>query len=341
MEYSCRYFDFAVPKTILDRHNIPIATRCLTTAYVISTITLFGIRCYTYYIENKDLTTTKPPIPFHDIKNPIFQLVPDQVLKFPYSIVLSNFVDTNVCKFIINLINLLVGGSFIERNWNSSNEMIKFILGIGSITNLVVLLITVAAHYVIPNLVSLDMILDGNYTILIGFPIIYKQLLPETTIINIKSPSFLEKRFRFKLLPILVMTFMTIIQLFVFRHFSNIVSIWITFFSCWIYLRFYQILPPSAIGTTSDYYNSVQGDASDTFQLIYFFPDIVKPVLRPIFNKVYTLLSEKLNIIKPFKETDVDKSNDIAEQRGAKKVVDNVKDRRRQLALDVLQERLV
>ncbi|KAG0669665.1 hypothetical protein C6P45_003492 [Maudiozyma exigua] len=341
MEYHCRYFDFAVPQTILDRHNIPIATKCLTAAYVLSTLTLFGLRFYAYHSDNNNVTTTTPPISFHEIKNPLFQLIPNKVLRFPCSIVLSNLVDTNICKFVLNLINLLVGGSFIERNWNSSNEMIKFILGIGSITNLVVLLITIAVHYIVPNRVSLDLILDGNYTILIGFPIIYKQLLPETTIIDIKNPSFLEKKFRFKLLPILVMTFMTITQLFVFRHFSNVLSIWITFFSCWIYLRFYQVLPASAIGTTSDYYNSVQGDASDTFQLIYFFPDIIKPLLKPIFNKTYTLISEKLNIIKPFKETDIDKGNDIAEQRGAKKVADNVKDRRRQLALDVLQERLV
>lgn len=338
MEYHCRFFDFSVPNTILDRTKIPIATKCLTIAYTAFTLTLFGLRCFIYFNSKPDQSSA---VKFRDINVPALQLVPSQILKFPYSIVLSNLVDTNPWRFIVNLINLLIGGSFIERNWNSSNEMIKFILGIGSITNLVVLLITVIAHYIIPTWVSLDTVLDGNYTVLIGFSIIYRQLLPETTIINIKSPSFVSKNFRFKLLPILVLTLMTLNQLFIFCHLSNLLSIWITFFSCWVYLRFYQILPASTIGVSTDYYNSVQGDASDTFQLIYFFPDIIKPILRPIFNKTYSILNEKFGIIKSFGETDIDKGNDIAEQRGAKKVTDDVKDRRRQLALDVLQERLV
>ncbi|SMN21889.1 similar to Saccharomyces cerevisiae YOL107W Putative protein of unknown function [Maudiozyma saulgeensis] len=338
MEYSCRFFDFSVPNTILDRNKIPIATKCLTIAYTSLTLILFGLRCFLYFNHKTDQSVV---MNFSDINIPALQLVPSRILKFPYSIVLSNLVDTSPWRFVFNLINLLIGGSFIERNWNSSNEMIKFTLGIGSITNLVVLLITVTVHYIIPTWVSLDTVLDGNYTVLIGFSIIYRQLLPETTIINIKSPSFISKNFRFKLLPIFVLTIMTSSQLFVFRHFSNLLSIWITFFSCWVYLRFYQILPPSAIGSSTDYYNSVQGDASDTFQLIYFFPDIIKPILRPIFNKTYFLLNEKFGIIKSFGETDIDKGNDIAEQRGAKKVTDEVKDRRRQLALDVLQERLV
>lgn len=335
MEYSCRFFDFSIPTSALDYHKIPIATKCITAAYVTLTAALFVLRNIKYYDE----LPNDPLVDYSLISNPVLQLIPGKILKFPYSIVLSNLIDTKLWKFILNLINLLIGGSSIERNWNSSNEMIKYILIIGSITNLVVVIITLLSSFVISG-IKLNLPLDGNYTVLIGFPIIYRQLLPETTIINIKEPSFLSKNFRFKLLPILIQTFMTITQLLFFHHFANLMSIWITFFSCWVYLRFFQILPASATGSTSDLYTPVVGDASDTFQLIYFFPDIIKPLLKPIFSKVHDIVCVKYHLIKPFEITDVDKGNDIAEQRGAKKVTDAVQDRRRQLALDVLQERL-
>lgn len=337
MEVHNSYFDLSIPKSILDYRSIPIATRCLTGAYVVLTIALFALRCATYYSSN----TAEVSIPFSSIQNPVLQLIPSDIFMYPYSIVLSNLIDTNVCRFVLNLANLLIGGTFIERNWNSSNEMFKFTLGIGSLTNLLVMLVTVVAHFFIPDMVDLHIPLDGNYSVLIGFPIIYKQLLPETTIININKPSFISKNFRFKLLPILVLSFMTVTQLVIFRHFSNILSIWVTFMSCWVYLRFFQTLPASATGGRSDYYTPVVGDASDTFQLIYFFPDIIKPVLRPVFDKVYDIVCVKHHWIQPFQVTDVDKGNDIAEQRGAKKIAPDVQDRRRQLALDVLQERMV
>lgn len=337
MEIHNNYIDISIPKSILDYRSIPIATKCLTGAYVVLTLALFALRCSAYY----SLNTPDTAVTFASIQNPVLQMIPSDIFKYPYSIVLSNLVDTSVCKFVLNLTNLLIGGSFIERNWNSSNEMFKFTLGIGSITNLLVMLVTVLGHFFLPDMVDLHVPLDGNYSVLIGFPIVYRQLLPETTIININKPTFLSKNFRFKLLPILVLTFMTVTQLVVFRHFSNILSIWITFMSCWVYLRFYQTLPASATGSHTDYYTPVIGDASDTFQLIYFFPDIIKPVLRPVFDKIYAIVCVEHRWMHPFETTDVDKGNDIAEQRGAKKVAPDVQDRRRQLALDVLQERMV
>lgn len=82
------------------------------------------------------------------------------------------------------------------------------------------------------------------------------------------------------------------------------------------------------------------GDASDTFQLIYFFPDLVKPILRPIFDSTHRVFI-KLKLIRPFQTDEVDRSNAVAEQRGAKKISDPVEERRKQLALQVLQERMV
>lgn len=335
MKYSNRFFDINFPDTGVYANSLPKATKILTISYVTLTVLLYLLRKSYFEKIGKE----------GDIQYlvvPALELIPSKVLKYPTSIVLSNLVDIELWRFIMNLLNLVMGGSFIERNWGSTSELFIFILGLGSITNCFIILVTYLLSLVFTDL-RLDIPLDGNYTILIGFPIIYRQLLPETTIINIKFPDIISKNFRFKLLPIFVMCLMTIMQLIWFHHFSHLISIWVTFFITWIYLRFFQKLPViSNSGVTTDY---IVGDASDTFQLIYFFPDLIKPVLRPVFDGCYDIFCQKLRIIKPFEADDIDKGNQVAVSRGAKTIDEAIDDleagnRRRELALKVLNQRM-
>lgn len=330
MQYTCRFFEISTPDSLLKVSRIPPATTFLTISYVICTIILFVLRAFEY----SKLISSDPTIMFDSVYSPILQMVPSEILSHPYSIVLSNLIDVNWWKFVTNVFNLVIGGSFIERNWNSSAELLKFTLIIGSMTNVIVVAITLISSLVIPG-VKNNVPLDGNYTVLIGFPIVYKQLFPETTIIQLKNLGFLSKNFRFKLLPIFIMSTLTIGQLIFFHHFAQLLSIWITFFSSWVYLRFFQKLTSTQ---SNDY---MVGDASDTFQLIYLFPDVIKPLLRPIFDWTYDVCCKKLRIIRPFETDDIDKSNTVAEQRGAKKIANPVEERRKQLALQMLQERMV
>ncbi|KAK5779092.1 hypothetical protein RI543_002977 [Arxiozyma heterogenica] len=322
MKIDTKYLGIDIPDSILDFKNIPTATKYITGTYVYFSIILY-ISIHVMYDGE----------PGGNVFNPMVQLIPSQVLKYPYAIVTSNLIDTKLWKFIVTLINLLIGGTFIENNWNSAAEMFKFVLVVGSITNFINLVATNFFSLILPN-ISLDTPLDGNYSIIIGFAIIYKQLLPETTIIDFKYP--FEKNFRFKLLPIFITCFMTITQLFWFHHFADLLSIWISFMCCWVYLRFFQQLPMN----NGDEEGYVKGDASDTFELIYFFPDVIKPFLRPVFNWIYDLVVIRLDIITPFDMEEIDKGNDIAIKRGAKKITSSTEDRRRQLALQVLQERM-
>ncbi|CAI4050805.1 uncharacterized protein SKDI_15G0510 [Saccharomyces kudriavzevii IFO 1802] len=340
MQYSSRFLELNIPDSFLNVNKIPDATKFIAIIYICLTTSLFCIRRSLY----SKLLLEDPNVDYGLITSPILQMVPSQIWKYPTSLVLSNFIDTKAWKVAVNLLNLVIGGSFIERNWNSSKEMFKFIVVLGSLTNLLIIVLTLLTSFTSKK-VTLDVPLDGNYTILIGFPIIYRQLLPETTIINLKTPHFLAKNFRFKLLPIFVMFVMTITQIIWFHHFAQLFSIWITFFASWSYLRFFQRLAPLNCPSlpTADPQNvqeTLIGDASDTFQLIYFFPDLIKPLLRPIFNFVYDVIVLKFRIIKPFHDVDIDIGNSIAESRGAKRVT-TVEERRRQLALDVLEERMV
>ena len=321
MQYSSRFLELNIPDSFLNINKIPDATKFITVTYICSTATLFCIRRSLY---NK-LVLEDPNLDYNLITSPLLQMVPSQIWRYPTSLVLSNFIDTKAWKVVVNLLNLIIGGSFIERNWNSSKEMFKFIIVLGSLTNVLIIMLTLLVSF-FSNKVRLDIPLDGNYTILIGFPIIYRQLLPETTIIHLKTPQFLAKNFRFKLLPIFVMFTMTVTQIIWFHHFAQLFSIWVTFFASWSYLRFFQKLAPlncPSLPTTNSQGGQeiLVGDASDTFQLIYFFPDLIKPILRPIFNFIYNVVVVKFKVIKPFHDIDIDIGNTIAENRGAKKIM--------------------
>ena len=329
MHYNSKHLEIQTPDSLLQWRKVPLAASFLTATYIVLTITLLFVRRSQY----SQLIDEGSDVSFDSVYSPALQMVPNQILKHPYSIILSNLVDVRIWKIIANSINLLIGGTFIERNAESSKELLKFILVIGSITNLLVVIVTLSSSLVVPG-VKIDVPIDGNYTALVGFPIVYKQLFPETSIFKIKDLGMLSKNFRFKLLPIFVMCTLTIGQLVFFHHFAQLLSIWITFFSCWIYLRYFQVL------TSTQNSSYMVGDASDTFQLIYFFPDLVKPILRPIFDSTHRVFI-KLKLIRPFQTDEVDRSNAVAEQRGAKKISDPVEERRKQLALQVLQERMV
>lgn len=260
MKHSNKFFEVDIPESSLSPRSLPKATKIITSLYLLLTLLLFVLRRI-YYVRHEDQE-------FDSVIVPFLELVPDKVVQYPTAIILSNLIDIKWWKIITNLLNLVLGGSFIEKNWGSSKEIVIFILVLGSITNLVVLSATYVLAQVFTS-IRLDLPIDGNYTVLVGFPIIYRQLLPETTIINIKYPSFISKNFRFKLLPIFVICFMTMVQLVWFHHFAELISIWLTFFTTWIYLRFYQRLP--TLGNSNTTNEIIVGDASDTFQLIYFF----------------------------------------------------------------------
>lgn len=331
MRYQSRYFEVNLPSLTSDLRNLPPATKFLTLAYVTFTLSLFCVSSFGSSLpESSNAAESKQAF------SPILQLVPCQTLYHPWSIVLSNLIDVKFWKTCVDLFNLVIGGSFIERNWNSSKELVRYVLVIGSLTNIVVVITSLVSSAIFPQ-VRLDVPLDGNYTMLVGFCIIYKQLIPETTIFHIKNLPIISKNFRFKLLPIFVLVITTATQLVWFHHFSQLVSIWVTFFCCWIYLRFYQVLPPAMIGDST---KCVVGDASDTFQLIYFFPDLLKPALRPLFQFCYYLFCVKFRIREPFNDNDVETGNSLAEHRGAKTVINQVEERRKRLALEALHERL-
>lgn len=328
MQLSLKYPELSFPVNLIKLHKIPPATKLISIAYISFTLALYYVR------RNYDGGVIDD---YSLVICPILQLVPSQIFHYPLSIVLSNLIDVKLCNFLLNIANLIVGGSFIENTWESSYEMVKFIIFIGSLINLTVCVIRVIGSWVFPY-IRLDTPINGNYIILLGFSIIYKQLIPETTIFEIKDLSIFSNNIKFKSLPIFVLTITSFIQLVWFHDFFQLINIWITFYMCWIYLRFYQVLP-TAISDGS--HDSIIGDASDTFQLIYFFPELLRPGLKLVFNWVYLVCVEKLKIVRNFGINDINQGNSLAMSRGAQLPAEQVaEERRKQLALQVLEQRI-
>lgn len=97
--------------------------------------------------------------------------------------------------------------------------------------------------------------------------------------------------------------------------------------------------------SSNDATNVIKGDASDVFKLVDFFPNISKPYLSVVFDKGYEL-AVLLGIITPFNDDSIEQGNMRAHKRleqidqTQKSIANSVAERRRQVALQVIEDRI-
>jgi hypothetical protein len=125
------------------------------------------------------------------------------------------------------------------------------------------------------------------------------------------------------------------------------------FLTGWLYLRFYRISDIGATGSaTGGEGGRMQGDPSETFSFVSFFPDIFHPVLAPVCDSVYDSLVQ-LKLCTPFSDSAIGTATENAASRsegglpsimtqgggggGGKRAE---AERRRALALKALDQRL-
>jgi len=122
---------------------------------------------------------------------------------------------------------------------------------------------------------------------------------------------------------------------------------WFGFLASWIYLRFYRVSPLMTTSSTSDS-ATIRGDASDTFDFAYFFPEPLHTPLARLCDSVYDLLVQ-LRVCTPFSADDIDVGNEAALARAEGGLpTTNTRgsgrreeaERRRALALKALDQRL-
>lgn len=285
---------------------------------------------------------------FHDIQIPYVQLIPRYTVIYPWVICTSIFAEITITSLIISTIVLYVSTKYVEKFWGF-REVIKFVLLIGSITNLITVLTTIVFNLVRGDVSGMDKPLGGGISYYFGFLVVLKQLIPEHNIILFQGLI----NFRAKHLPFVLLVAVLFWSIVVSRSLYPSLPSLGSFFTSYIYLRFFQrfsmdpLLPVTMANGGQDSVNSsvLKGDASDTFLLSEFFPSVIKPYVSVVFASIYDV-SCFLGIITPFTEDSIEQSNLRAQKRQEqanqvqKSVANSVAERRRQVALQVIEDRI-
>lgn len=322
----------------LSRANLPQATKYLIITLSVSSLLLFFLK---YRMYKGLIQSGETDINLDDIIVPYLQLIPNHTLLHPWTVVTSIFLETRVWKYFLSIVVIFFAGKFIERSW-SSKELIKFVVFIGGVTNLLVSLSLILAN-IIFKLHYFNVPVDGNVSLLVSFLVVFKQLIPEHSLVLFKGTVHARVK-HIPFLTLLVLSFLSIITL----QATPFLQSWIGFLVSWSYLRFFQsniidpLLPQpnDVIGV-----QRLKGDASETFSLVHFFPDVLAPILSPVFDQFYELFVQ-LGLLNRFNDTEIEQSNLIAnrrltgQQQSQQTDARTAAERRRQVALKVLEERI-
>lgn len=327
--------------SILRGHKLPKSSKILL-GLLTSISGLLLVLKYESY--RSLLAATNEPIKFHDVRIPFIQLIPRSTIFNPWVLVLAIFAEISIFTFILSATILYVGSKFTERFWGYL-EVIKFILIIGTITNLFTIVLAIISNIIREDAKNMDQPLGGGISYYFAFLVVFKQLIPEHNIVLFQGLV----NFRVKHVPFALLIIFTLWSIFISKSMYPAVPSIGSFFVSFFYLRFFQSLStePNLPLSNNDASNSsvITGDASDTFQLIEFFPNVTKPILTPVFNQVYEV-SVLLGIITPFNDESVEQSNLRAQKRqeqvnqNHKNVANSVAERRRQVALQVIEDRI-
>jgi len=190
--------------------------------------------------------------------------------------------------------------------------------------------------------------INGMLALSAAFLVSLKQLVPEHTVSLFNSLL----RIRIKHFPALFV----LANMLSGPLLGTDTATWLAMFGFltgWLYLRFYRISDIGATGAaTGGEGGRMQGDPSETFSFVSFFPDIFHPILAPICDSVYDSLVQ-LKLCTPLSDSAIETATENAASRsegglpsimtpsggggGGKRAE---AERRRALALKALDQRL-
>ncbi|KAI0462246.1 hypothetical protein LJB42_004334 [Komagataella kurtzmanii] len=295
-----------------------------------------------YVLKSKSLGNSGESV--KDIVIPMLELVPKTSFIFPWTFITGAFTDVNIIQFLIGAANIFFGTAYTEKQWNLEenvdgiqffsagfSETITYLLVSAFFTNLFTCLIKVIVATASSSYDPLVPVNHGSFVFLMPFLVVLKQYSPEHQV------KFLN--LRVKQIPFIVLVLSLFISI-VLQKLTPFLPIWNSFLVSWTYLRFYQRLNVINDVLPDNTKNSIQGDASDTFNFMQFFPAPLHKYLKPLCRIFYHLLI-LFGLIKGFND-DERESGNLRSIRRINKTSQSrdIAERRRQVALKVLEERL-
>ncbi|EMG46651.1 hypothetical protein SBY92_005413 [Candida maltosa Xu316] len=323
--------------SILRGHQLPQSSEILLGALIFVSCILFFLKYQQFQISQGSTDVI-----FHDIHIPFIQLIPRSTIYNPWVLVTAIFAEISILTFTFSFAVLYVGSKFVEKFWGCV-ETLKFVVIVGALTNLITVVIAIISNIIREDAKNMDQPLGGGISYYFGFLVVSKQLIPEHNIVLFQGVI----NFRVKHVPFALLVVLSFWSIFITQSLYPAIPSVVSFFVSYFYLRFFQSLStePTLPLSTADDTSVITGDASDTFQLIEFFPDAAKPFLVPVFNQVYEV-SVLLGVVTPFNDESVEQSNLRAQKRqeqanqASKNVANSVAERRRQVALQVIEDRI-
>ncbi|ODQ82578.1 hypothetical protein BABINDRAFT_169831 [Babjeviella inositovora NRRL Y-12698] len=315
---------------------IPVASRVLFVILTAVTATIYTYKLHSYelLLERDYRGHPTKVINFNEIIVPSIQLIPRYAMHNIWVLVTAIFAEISVVGYIGSSVILVAGSKYCHRIWGSAEELFKFVFLVGTLTNLMTVLSVIVLTMISGNVLDLTKPLGGGLCYAMGYLVLLKQSIPEHSV-NVFRGSLL---LRIKDVPFAALCGSLGMSVYN-RNFYPVLPCWLSLITAWAYLRFYQSTltdpqlpqPNDVVGVLR-----IQGDASDAFAFVEFFPNVLKPWLGPFFNDVYELMCV-MSIVSAFNEESVEQSNARAAKRGKNK---DTSERRRQVALKVLEDRI-
>lgn len=312
---------------------------CVSCLFAVSSAILL-LKLNSRRIESPEATT--PPILLLVV--PFLQLVPRYAIFYPWVFVTAIFAEVSIISFVLSLIVLFIATSYVEKFWGYK-EVIKYVLLVGTLTNLSTVVVAIVSNIFRGDVAGMDLPLGGGISYVFAFLVVIKRLIPEHNVVLFQGLI----NFRIKHLPFISLV-LAVSWSAIFSALYPVVPAFFAFFIAYIYLRFFQALSvdpllPTTSGSEDSGASIIRGDASDAFQLVEFFPSVAKPYLSVVTNDIYDA-SVFLGLIAPFNEEFIEQSNLRVQKlnervnHANKLIANSVAERRRQVALQVIEDRM-
>lgn len=293
-----------------------------------------------------NLNKLEEPTKLHDITIPYIQLIPRHAITHPWVFVTSIFAEITILSYLVSATVLFFATNYIEKFWGYK-EVLKFIVLVGSLTNLTTVMVAIVSNIFRNDVRGMDQPLGGGISYFFGFLVVLKQIIPEHNVVLFQGLI----NFRVKHIPFILLVIVSLWSLVISRSLYPAVPSVVSFFVSYNYLRFYQtfatdpLLPVTSVSGDQSNATITSGDASDAFLLVEFFPSAIKGPTSVVVNLVYDV-SVLLGIVTPFNDEAVEQSNlraqKISEQvsKANRLIANSVAERRRQVALQVIEDRV-
>ncbi|KAJ2908282.1 hypothetical protein GGI21_003043 [Coemansia aciculifera] len=256
-------------KLILYARALPLVTKAVSVAYLVLSLTAILLRLR----SSADFDSGSDPS-YLASQDPARLLIlrPGFIASYPWTILTSAFVETNIIFLLCGLAALVAVGGFLERQWGARSYAL-FVLVTATVPAMTAALVAIVLYAVRGSAHSgilYSTQVSGLAGLVSAFTVGLKQLMPEYSVKLFGGAL----SFRMNELPG-VYTLVAPIMFTLLGDLGSVLLVNIGFLEAFVYLRFYRRE------------GSLSGDRSEAFAFATFFPEFVQPFVGRLAGALY------------------------------------------------------